>query len=55
MEMRFGESVGDMGDVGLLREDVEWLRKSPLVREAMRRRVVGMLYKVETGEAVVVC
>lgn len=55
MEMGFGESVGEMGDVGLLREDVEWLRKSPLVREAMKRRVVGMLYSVETGEARVVC
>ena len=54
-KMDFCESHGSDGDERLLREDVEWLRGSALVREEMKGRVVGMMYITETGEAKVVC
>lgn len=54
-DMEFGESMGDAGDERLLREDVDWLKASPLVREQTKERIVGMLYVTETGEVKVVC
>ena len=52
-EVPFCESVGDME--ALLREDVGWLKNSPVVREGMKERIVGMMYEVETGKAKVIC
>lgn len=54
-EMDFCESHGHEGDERLLREDVEWLRGSALVREETKGRIVGMMYVTESGEARVVC
>lgn len=54
-EMDFCESHGHEGDERLLRQDVEWLKGSALVREEMKARIVGMMYVTETGEAKVVC
>lgn len=54
-DMVFCESKGDSGDERLLREDVEWLKASPLIREQTKRNLVGMIYMTHTGEAKVVC
>lgn len=53
----FGESVGDQsyGDERLLREDVEWLKASPVIRKEMKGCIVGMMYNTGTGEVKVIC
>lgn len=52
-DMGFCESVGDMEQ--LLKEDVEWLRNSPLVRDEMKKGIVGAMYDVDTGKTSVIC
>lgn len=53
--MAFCESRGNLGDERLLRDDVRWLKASPLVREQTKRSLVGMIYNTATGEVNVVC
>lgn len=54
-DMTFCGSEGHKGDEQLLRQDIRWLKESPLVRDEMKTRIVGMLYITATGEAKVVC
>lgn len=54
-KMDFCGSNGDRGDEHLLKQDVEWLRNSSLIRDQFKARIVGMIYQTDTGKASVVC
>lgn len=53
--MAFCESEGDAGDEQQLRQDIEWLKASPLVRDGTKSKLVGMLYTTHTGRVRVAC
>lgn len=52
-DMGFCESVGDMEQ--LLKDDVEWLKNSPLISEETKKSIVGAMFVTETGEVKIVC
>ena len=53
-DIGFCESAGDSMEERL-KEDVEWLRKSSLIREEMKKGMVGRCIMLKTGKVEVVC